>query len=280
MKSWLGLLLVMMMIAGCTTSPPPQNGSNGTPNVSNNTTTVPPGYEASGYCQQDSDCVRLKKCCDCGMGEYVNIYHQAEPACGGPECACASALSHGECRNNSCVAVQNITAPPNQAGISFESGQGACGNETAPVRYDSPAGIEMSGSVGDGSVCRTAQGQLVQEDGFYVLNITTRAIPGVAACINCMGEIPWQANISGYNGLVMVYYDGRQVFPPSSGFCGISTNGTCTADSDCISGGCSGQVCQSASEQPVITTCEYRDCYSARFFGVSCGCDAGKCRWK
>jgi eight-cysteine-cluster-containing protein len=47
-----------------------------------------------------------------------------------------------------------------------------------------------------------------------------------------------------------------------------------------VSGGCSGQVCQSKNEKPVITDCMYRDCYDAKSYGVSCGCTAGKCAWR
>jgi eight-cysteine-cluster-containing protein len=73
-------------------------------------------------------------------------------------------------------------------------------------------------------------------------------------------------------------------------FCGKSTEGPCTSDSDCITGGCSGQVCQSIKEEPIITTCEYRDCYNAENYGMKCKCvkgdstgtaasAAGYCHW-
>jgi eight-cysteine-cluster-containing protein len=63
-------------------------------------------------------------------------------------------------------------------------------------------------------------------------------------------------------------------------FCGRSTNGQCSSDADCITGGCSGQVCQSKNEEPIITTCEYRDCYNPQPYGLTCGCKASKCQWK
>jgi eight-cysteine-cluster-containing protein len=63
-------------------------------------------------------------------------------------------------------------------------------------------------------------------------------------------------------------------------FCGTSTNGQCSADADCMTGGCSGQVCQSKSEEPVITTCEYTECYNAQTYGKTCGCVDKKCQWK
>jgi len=63
-------------------------------------------------------------------------------------------------------------------------------------------------------------------------------------------------------------------------FCGRSSNGQCSSDADCITGGCSGQVCQSKNEEPIITTCEYTDCYNPQPYGVTCSCKAGKCQWK
>ncbi|VVB73317.1 Uncharacterised protein [uncultured archaeon] len=67
---------------------------------------------------------------------------------------------------------------------------------------------------------------------------------------------------------------------PSAGFCGRSTNGACSADSDCVRGGCSSQVCQSRSESSAITTCEYADCYDPQPYGMGCGCLSGGCQWK
>lgn len=278
-------LVLGLLAAGCIQTPPGGQGNN-TTNITppaNNTTSVPPGYEVADYCQKDSDCVRKNSCCDCGLGQYVNNYNQ-QPECppNEPRCMCAIALSHGECNASRCVAVAgDATGTPQEANLSFNYSQGECGSEVAPVRTDTENGIMLSGAVGGGSVCRTAGAQLIRVDDYYVLNISTRAIPGVAACIMCTGAIPWEANISGYSGKVDVYYDGRKVFPAdSSGFCGTSTDGACSQDSDCIAGGCSGQVCQSAAEPPVITTCEYRTCYDASAFGVSCGCSSGKCRWQ
>ncbi len=267
---FVALMIFSLLIYGCT-NPPPANNST------SNTTNIPPGYEVKDYCQKDSDCVRMNSCCDCGSGTYVNAYNQV-PQCNSTRCMCATRLSTGACQSNKCVAVLENITPPQMASMSFNSSQGACGDEIAPVRTDTGNGIGLRGSVGGGSVCRSAEAELVRMDDHYILNISTRAIPGIAACINCMGAIPWEANVTGYNGSVAVYYDGRLVFPTA--FCGISTNGTCSQDSDCATGGCSGQVCQSTSEQPVITNCMYSDCYDAKTYGVSCGCVSGKCQWE
>ncbi|MBN2014761.1 MAG: DUF333 domain-containing protein [Candidatus Altiarchaeota archaeon] len=62
-------------------------------------------------------------------------------------------------------------------------------------------------------------------------------------------------------------------------FCGTSTYGSCKDESDCVTGGCSGQVCQSKNEDPIITTCEYRDCYNSEDYSLSCRCVDKKCQW-
>jgi eight-cysteine-cluster-containing protein len=64
-----------------------------------------------------------------------------------------------------------------------------------------------------------------------------------------------------------------------TGFCGWSTKATCKTDEDCIKGGCSAQVCQGKTEEPEITTCEWRDCYNAEAYNLRCGCFEGKCQW-
>jgi eight-cysteine-cluster-containing protein len=63
-------------------------------------------------------------------------------------------------------------------------------------------------------------------------------------------------------------------------FCGTSSGDACVQDNDCTVGGCSSQICQSASAESGMSTCEYRDCYDAKVAGVSCGCSSGKCQWE
>ena len=53
----------------------------------------------------------------------------------------------------------------------------------------------------------------------------------------------------------------------------------CVSDSDCVSAGCSSQLCVGASESKgIITTCEYRDEYACLELS-SCGCVDNKCQW-
>ncbi len=62
-------------------------------------------------------------------------------------------------------------------------------------------------------------------------------------------------------------------------FCFRSTYGTCDSISDCIAGGCSGQICQAKSEEPMMSTCEYADCYNAEAYDLECQCVQEKCQW-
>jgi len=89
------VLAAGLLAAGCTQGPP----------------AYPPGYEAKDYCRKDSDCVRQNKCCDCGLGEYVNTYHLNASECNGPRCLCPIALSKGVCRENACTAVPAQPSP-------------------------------------------------------------------------------------------------------------------------------------------------------------------------
>lgn len=73
--------------------------------------------------------------------------------------------------------------------------------------------------------------------------------------------------------------DPKSSTTPQKGFCGWSTQGNCSTDVDCVAGGCSGQVCQSTFEEPVITTCEYKECYNADLYGMECQCVEGACQW-
>ena len=83
--------------------------------------------------------------------------------------------------------------------------------------------------------------------------------------------------------IVKAILSSYELLSPSgdiNSFCGTSTLGTCDSDADCVTGGCSGQVCQSKSEEPVITTCEYAECYNASAYNLTCKCVSSKCQWK
>ncbi len=295
-------LLLGLIIAGCTQSPPPaannttiipgnnttigsgDNATNGTISPpANNTTSIPPGYEVKDYCRIDEDCVRLNRCCDCGLGQYVNIYSQENPECTGPQCGCPISLSKGECQDNKCIAVEYSDEHPPEVeeGITLTGSHGACGPEKIPRKEVTPEGMVISGSIQAPDPCHKVVGTVSKSESLWKIMLSTEPSDSKTEyCVECVGTIAWRANITGYYDRVEVYYDGRRVFPDLKSFCGTSTNGTCSSDSDCMRGGCSSQVCQSKFEEPIITTCEWKDCYEYEDVGVSCGCWAGKCRWQ
>ncbi|MEW6035087.1 MAG: PepSY domain-containing protein [Candidatus Micrarchaeota archaeon] len=105
------LLGILLIAAACVQSPPGQNATNQA-NATN--VSIPPGYEVADYCKTDSDCVRLNRCCDCGLGVYVNKYSQKAPDCTvDPVCECATIESTGKCENSRCVGVPVETPPSN-----------------------------------------------------------------------------------------------------------------------------------------------------------------------
>jgi inhibitor of cysteine peptidase len=61
-------------------------------------------------------------------------------------------------------------------------------------------------------------------------------------------------------------------------FCGTSTLAKCTADDDCMTGGCSGEVCMGI-KQDISTDCKYSDCFDSDKYDKNCGCVKGECRW-
>lgn len=80
------------------------------------------------------------------------------------------------------------------------------------------------------------------------------------------------------------YYNQENSGQPDSDtpivhFCGLSTEGPCESDADCVRGGCSDQACRSVEEDPLMTSCEWKDCYRAEDFGFTCQCIVGKCMW-
>ena len=70
-----------------------------------------------------------------------------------------------------------------------------------------------------------------------------------------------------------------EITQPTEPFCGISSRDSCESDSDCKKEGCSGQICQGSNDEGVVTTCEYKECYNAENYGLSCGCVDNQCIW-
>jgi eight-cysteine-cluster-containing protein len=87
-------------------------------------------------------------------------------------------------------------------------------------------------------------------------------------------------NVENDAKVVFVSYDNKKtILSPNLEFCGISTYSECKTDEDCIITGCSNQICQSKNEEELMTTCEFRECFDASKFKVSCKCIDNKCQW-
>jgi eight-cysteine-cluster-containing protein len=61
-----------------------------------------------------------------------------------------------------------------------------------------------------------------------------------------------------------------------NGFCGVQTESTCLQDSDCMVGGCSGEICQAKNDN-INAPCLFTDCYQ-KPDNVYCGCDNSQCK--
>ncbi|WP_202320270.1 eight-cysteine-cluster domain-containing protein [Archaeoglobus neptunius] len=96
---------------------------------------------------------------------------------------------------------------------------------------------------------------------------------------NCMAVVEIK-NVEKDARVVFVDFTGeRKVLKNlENEFCGWSTYAECKSDADCTVGGCSGQVCMGSGED-IVTTCDWKDCYDAKKFGMTCGCFEGQCQW-
>lgn len=86
-------------------------------------------------------------------------------------------------------------------------------------------------------------------------------------------------------GSVVVPVVAKPVFPvmgePPAGCLsrteGSSSVGECASDSQCAAGGCSHEVCVTATLAPeLVTTCDVLACFAELDV---CGCHAGVCSW-
>lgn len=66
---------------------------------------------------------------------------------------------------------------------------------------------------------------------------------------------------------------------PADEFCGSSTEFNCSTSVDCQTAGCSGQICMGKDEEPISTTCEWRDCYNETMYDLTCQCLNSQCQW-
>lgn len=52
----------------------------------------------------------------------------------------------------------------------------------------------------------------------------------------------------------------------------------CAEDSDCVTGGCSGTICQHKDSEPIMTTCEFKPEYTC-YKQIGCKCISNGCVW-
>jgi len=107
-------------------------------------------------------------------------------------------------------------------------------------------------------------------EAHYIFSVNTTRLPSDTTAMEVKLIIA--------NGIVKSAKVSR-VSGNTGGFCGWSTNGPCTSNGDCVTDGCSGQICRSASEGSGMTTCEWAECYSAEKYNLSCKCMNGQCVW-
>ncbi|MFW6312031.1 MAG: eight-cysteine-cluster domain-containing protein [Nanoarchaeota archaeon] len=62
-------------------------------------------------------------------------------------------------------------------------------------------------------------------------------------------------------------------------FCGISTNEECELDIDCVTSGCSQEICKGKYTEEIISTCDYKECYNNNEYGYECKCLNNECKW-
>jgi len=88
-------------------------------------------------------------------------------------------------------------------------------------------------------------------------------------------------NVESDAKVIFISLDSRKkILSPNLEFCRKSTYSECQSDDDCIVTGCFNQICQSKYEEMIVTTCEFRECFDASKFGVSCKCIDNMCQWK
>lgn len=74
--------------------------------------------------------------------------------------------------------------------------------------------------------------------------------------------------------LIVVRFSGQE-----SSIVNTNTVAECQLDDGCTAGGCSGEICHSINEEPVFSTCIWKEeyiCYPLS----DCVCQNGQCQWE
>ncbi|MDI6825905.1 MAG: DUF333 domain-containing protein [Candidatus Aenigmarchaeota archaeon] len=119
--------------------------------------------------------------------------------------------------------------------------------------------------------------------------------PASEYCVEHNGTLEIRADEKGNQYGVCVFSDGSECeewvyyrgecqpgmnFPTTTPIehHGISTQGRCSSDTDCIVSGCNGEICQSKFEEPLMSICVYNPPYP-KDLGYRCACVNQKCLW-
>jgi eight-cysteine-cluster-containing protein len=222
----------------------------------------------SRACKEDADCTCginvITKECDYGIAECINDFQQWPDFCTG-----IAGNLEIVCKDNQCVQVVKPTGCTTDADCTYGAEwceRGIC----VPCDKRGQTCTILCVLVEPRNGCQPCECQTSYTPCTSSDQCSLGQICDKSECVSCC---------PGSTGACVSACCGKCV-SELGGFCGWSSNGPCAADADCVTGGCSGQVCQSISEEPVITTCEWSECYSAKAYGVSCGCVNATCQWK
>lgn len=103
----------------------------------------------------------------------------------------------------------------------------------------------------------------------------------VAAAVGAFAFIPQSFSTSAASEIKPAETGSAQKAPavPEEKFCGWSSEGPCQSDMDCVTSGCSSEVCQSVKEDVYNTICQSGDCYDSELYNLRCACVNNACKW-
>ena len=169
---------------------------------------------------------------------------------------CGSDPKEIVCENDKCIAKETFPIGGEKdehgclgpAGYTWNGELGACVREWEIRDYHK-------------DVIKTAVEHVGYTEGLTVLRVDEAKLFGAYVVRLKKGDEEIRVNIQ----------DGKVVDK-------FSSERECMADSDCVTGGCSGTICQSKDAEPIITTCEWTQEYTC-YKETTCSCIEGKCQW-
>ena len=153
-----------------------------------------------------------------------------------------------------------------------------CGAQRASYGVE---GYELSDGVLTVHIMRNCcSDEIVVEKSGNEYRIIEKDSDGEICRCNCMSTVEirgvseedFRVTFTDFKGEV------REIRSLEGGFCGWSTYAECKTDNDCKVAGCSGQVCAGVNED-IVTTCEWKECFDAKKYGMFCGCINNQCQW-